>query len=420
MSIRSGCEAWHRRLVQKGPARPWERGVFYLLSVLSLFYGGLLWVRERLYLSGAMPRYRAAVPVISVGNLAVGGTGKTPVTDLLIKRLLAAGVTPAVVSRGYGRKADFPVEVVGAGAGVLMSPHRSGDEPYLLARRNPQALVVVAARRAAGVAKAVELGAEVVVLDDGFQHLAVARDFDLVLLDAETPLGNGFPLPAGLLREFPSALRRADILMLTRSAVPLPVDTLRGLPLVVSDHQLADEGWDLQGKAWSLAALKGKKVAAFCGIATPENFFAALAARGVAIERTLALPDHSDYEPSSIRQLVEHADGMDFLLTTEKDAVKLLEAEFPCPCIALPLELRLHGGDDHLNRLLQQCLRLKDERTMTLSEKLLEILACPACKGAVSYQPDAEKIVCPACKLAYPVRDEIPVMLIDEAEKLEA
>jgi len=420
MSLRSECETWHRQLVDKGPQTLLESVAFYFLVLLSLFYGSLLWLRERLYLNNILRRYRAPVPVVSVGNLSVGGTGKTPVADLLVKRLLASGVTPAIVSRGYGRQVHAEVEVVSTGAGALLTPRRAGDEPYLLARRNPRAIVVVSARRADGIERAVNLGAEVVVLDDGFQHLQVARDLDLVLLDSEAPLGNGFPLPAGILREFPSALQRAGVLMLTRCASPPQVDALRGRPLISSEHCLAEEGWDLQGETWSLAVISGKKVAAFCGIATPAQFFDGLESRGVTLGRRLVFPDHSDYDQTAINRLIELATGMDLLITTEKDAVKLLDKELPCPCVAVPLEVRLHRGEERLNSFLQQCLQFKDEHTMTLSKELLDILACPACKGDVTYQCDDAKIVCPTCNLAYPVRDEIPVMLIDEAEKLEA
>jgi len=412
--------AWQQQLVERGPQLWWEYPLFALLVVLSLLYGGVLFLRERAYLGGFMRRYRAKVPILSVGNLVIGGTGKTPVTDLLVKQLLAHGHVPAVVSRGYGRDGSSALEVVSSCSGPMVSPRVAGDEPYLLARRNPQAIVVVAARRAAGIERAVALGAEVVVLDDGFQHLAVVRDFDLVLLDAQAPLGNGLTLPAGRLREFPAALRRASMYLLTRCETPPAQQQLKGKPLLASQHRLAEAGWERSGTLWPLEGFAGKKVAAFCGIAAPESFFSALVACGVSPRRTLAFEDHVCYDRATVEKLVDLATEMDVLLTTEKDAVKLLEVELPCPCVAVPMELQLHAGDgERFDRWVQRFLPPKEGQTMALAQQLLDILACPACKGNVSYEQDREQIVCTACRLAYPVRDEIPVMLIDEATPLD-
>ena len=420
MNRRERLDAWHRRLVAQGPETFTDRCLFVLLVVPALAYGLLLWLREKLFLGGFLPRYRAPVPVISVGNLTVGGTGKTPLSDLLIAFLRERGYTPAVVSRGYGREVSAPVETVCSGSGPQLPPNRAGDEPYLLARRNPESIVVVAARRAAGIHEAIRLGADIVLLDDGFQHLAVVRDLDLVLLDAGQPLGNGLPLPAGLLREFPSALTRASAFVLTRSprscSGPL---SLSGKPALTTAHRLADAGWDLSGTTWRIEDLRGKKVHAFSGIATPENFFTALAQRHIDVQETLAFPDHVCYDRAELEQLLVLARDIDLLVTTEKDAVKLLEAELPCPCVAIPLEITVHAGDAGLDALVARFLPDKEELTMTLSPELLEILACPVCKKAVDYEDVKQRIVCRECRPAYPVRDDIPVMLTDEAQRLD-
>jgi len=420
MKRRMQLESWHRRLVAEGPANRGESVLFALLVGLSLLYGGVLELRALLYRLGVRRRYRAPVPVISVGNLTAGGTGKTPITDLLVKALLQRGRHPAVVSRGYGREVQAPVEVVSRGTGPELDPQHAGDEPYLLARRNPLAIVVVAARRAAGIEQAVRLGADVIVLDDAFQHLAVARDLDIVLLDAQAPLGNGMLLPAGVLREFPAALQRASLAVVTRSEAPPAADRLRGIPLIATGQGLAAEGWDLSGRPWPRGDLAQRKVGAFCGIADPEKFFRELERCGVTLQRRLAFPDHVCYDVDARRRLAELAAGLDVLVTTEKDAVKLAGAELDFPCIALPLEVSLLRGEETLARRLDEIVAEGEERTMALSEELLEILACPACKGEVAYLPERQEIRCPACKLAYPVRDEIPVMLIDEARPFEA
>jgi len=396
-----------------------DRILFIPLVGLSLLYGLALWLRALLYRTGLLHRYRAVVPVVSVGNLSAGGTGKTPTTDLLVKRLQARGLKPAVVSRGYGRDVEAEVEVVSRGGEPLLPPERAGDEPFLLARRNPGLIVVVAARRAAGIEQAVHLGAEVIVLDDGFQHLAVARDLDIVLLDARAPLGNGLPLPAGMLREFPSALGRASLVIASRCPGPLENGEVGGLPLIGTTQRLAKEGWGVNGRSFTQAELSGVRVGAFCGIADPERFFATLRSEGVNLHRTLAFPDHVCYDQGARSQLISLSAGMDVLVTTEKDAVKLADLELSCPCVALPLEIELLGGDAVLERHLDELLTNREHLTMGLSGELLAILACPACKGPVTHDDDRQEILCQACRLAYPVRDGIPVMLIDEARSLD-
>lgn len=208
----SGLQGFYRRLARNGPDSTAEQLLFAFLLPFSIIYRELIRLRAVLYRWRVFSSYKAPVPVISVGNLAVGGTGKTPVVDYLLKFCLAKGRRVAVVSRGYGGRKHSGVQIVSGGNGPLLEPEQCGDEPYLLARRNPQALVLVSPKRAQAIQQAVEsLGAEVVLLDDGFQHLAVQRDVDIVLLDAQRPFGNGHQLPAGLLREPISALGRGDL-----------------------------------------------------------------------------------------------------------------------------------------------------------------------------------------------------------------
>jgi tetraacyldisaccharide 4'-kinase len=346
--------AWHRRLVLMGPRDCRERFLFSLLKPLGRLYGAIGSLRVSMYRRGVFSTYRAGVPVVSVGNLAVGGTGKTPMVDHLVKYLRARGRKVAVVSRGYrGRVRD--VGVVSAGSGPLLEPEICGDEPVLLARRNPGAVVLVAPRRAEGVRQAVErFGADLVVLDDGFQHLAVNRDLDIVLLDARRPLGNGLVLPAGVLREFPSALRRGDLLVLTRSRgdemfEPSPAPVLR------CRHALSDETVSLDGEILPLAELSGKRGVAFAGIADPEGFFTALEESGLSLQGTVALPDHVAYDADILRRLEELCRDADFLVTTEKDGVKLRADDFSLPCYQVPLKLEFFDSEA-LERALEPYL----------------------------------------------------------------
>jgi tetraacyldisaccharide 4'-kinase len=345
----AGLAALYRRMAVGEGAGAGLRLLSLLLAPLGWLYGLLGRLRAALYSIGLRPVYRAPVPVVSVGNLAVGGTGKTPMVDCLIGLLLRRGKRVAVVSRGYGGRGLEGVAVVSTGDGSppRLAPEICGDEPYLLCRRNPQIVMLVARRRAKGVQEAVERhGAEVVILDDGFQHLAVARDLDLVLLDARRPLGNGRVLPAGLLREFPGALRRARMLVLTRSGGAEDPSLPAVAPRLRCRHRLGGEAVSLAGDVVSLTELAGRRCVAFAGIADPSGFFRSLAEAGIVPVATLALSDHAVYDSSTLARLAEMAVGADFLVTTEKDGVKLRPEQLPRPCyqVAVALEFYDEGS----------------------------------------------------------------------------
>jgi tetraacyldisaccharide 4'-kinase len=338
--------AWHRRLVLEGPKSPWQWLLQSLLLPLGWLYGIIASVRVWLYRREVLSSYRAGVPVVSVGNLSVGGTGKTPMTDHLIRYFQDRGRKVAVVSRGYrGRVRD--VAVVSAGDDPLLSPEICGDEPLLLARRNPGAVVLAAPRRSAGVRLAVErFGAEIIILDDGFQHLAVQRDLDIVLLDARRPMGNQRVLPAGLLREFPSALKRADLLVLTRSQGDEKFFLRHGKPLVRCRHAFDALATSLRGESIPLIHLADKKGVAFAGIADPEGFFDSLRSAGLNLVNTFSFPDHAAYDEETLLQLEKVAGEADFLVTTEKDGVKLPSDAFSLPCYQVSLRLEFFDPAD--------------------------------------------------------------------------
>lgn len=337
-------ERWFRRFAAEGPVNAGERGLKWLLLPLSWLYALIALVRLRLYRSGVFKAYRAAVPVISVGNLAVGGTGKTPTVDWLLRYLHKQGLRAAVVSRGYGGSLRAGVGVVGEGRGgaPLLAATLCGDEPYLLARRNPQAVVLVARRRRDGVALAVtHYEAEIVLLDDGFQHHDVVRDLDIVLLDAQRPFGNGSVLPAGLLREAPRAIRRGDLVILTRSVDMTEMHPLLPASLLHGSYRLSSLLYDLAGRSVPLATLAGRRGLAFAGIAEPDGFFAGVQTLGIALSARVALPDHAVYDAAALARLTAAAaqHQADFFVTTEKDGVKLAGVSLPLPCYQASLEL---------------------------------------------------------------------------------
>ncbi len=312
------------------------------LAPFALLYGVVQRLRAYLYRVGVFNSYRALRPVISVGNLTVGGTGKTPVVDCIVRHALQRGERPAVISRGYGGEIRSGVTIVsrGDGHGPLLPAEHCGDEPFLLARRNPQAVVVVAPRRREGIEVAIrDCGATLIILDDGFQHLAVQRDLDILLLDARRPLGNGSVLPAGLLREPPAAHSRAQLCILTRDntlAAPAPFSTPTTLRC---RHRLGTEFVALDGIITPLKELVSLRGVAFAGIAAPEAFFFALQGMGLQLTATIALNDHANFDGETLEKLKHAALTADFFVTTEKDGVKLRASNLPLPCYQALLEL---------------------------------------------------------------------------------
>ncbi len=336
---------FYRRLVEQGPRTLGEKLIFLGLVAASRLFGLLVAARRAAYEQGMLKPCRAEIPVVSVGNLTVGGTGKTPVVDYLVKRGLTAGRRVAIVSRGYRGRRKTATALVSDGRGACHDdPHLYGDEPVLLARRNPGAIVIVARKRSAGVQLAADLGAELAILDDGFQHLALARDLDILLLDAERPFGNHRLLPAGILREPVTALRRSDLVILTRAAADARIDLPVERPLLRCRHVLAEQLRSLEGHLGTWSALHGKRCLAFAGIARPQDFFAALRQRGLDLQGEVFFADHQQYTPETLKELRRACHNCDLLITTEKDAVKLQAADLPVPCYHVVLELEMYDA----------------------------------------------------------------------------
>lgn len=330
---------FYSRVLAYGPMRLGEWFMFLLLVPFSFLYAVVVWLRNKAYDRFFFAVEKISIPVVSVGNITVGGTGKTPVVDLLIKIFQQSGKRVAVVSRGYGGSYSTPVGIVADEKKMRMEAHEAGDEPYLLALKNPGAVILVARRRVLGVRMAIQkYSADVVILDDGFQHRAVGRKLDLVLLDACRPFGNGWVLPAGSLRELPGSLCRADMILLTRTR-PDSHFSFANKPVFSSRHQLADYALDLLGTKVKLDELRKLKVCAFAGIASPESFFQQLLLLGMNVKTTVALKDHSQFDRKALSRVETAASGCDALITTEKDAVKLSSMDMPLPCYQMPMNI---------------------------------------------------------------------------------
>jgi tetraacyldisaccharide 4'-kinase len=278
-----------------------------LLARLAALYGVV--ASARLAQRGA----HAAAPVVCIGNLTVGGAGKTPLTLTLARLLQAAGDAPVLLSRGYGGRLAGPLQVDPA-------RHRAadvGDEPLLLARVAP---AFVARDRVKGAQAAVAAGAGVIVMDDGFQNPSLQKNFSVLVVDARRGIGNGRVVPAGPLRApLTAQLARADALVVVGTsnvgASVAAVAHARGLPIFQAG---------LAPDAAVAAALAGNRVLAFAGIGDPEKLFATLKDAGIAVAATRSFPDHHCYTPAEAKMLCEQADREALtLVTTEKDLVRM-------------------------------------------------------------------------------------------------
>jgi tetraacyldisaccharide 4'-kinase len=317
-----------------------------IFDPVSWIYGSLLERRARFYASGRIASHRLPHPTVSVGNIIFGGTGKTPLVEWLARRFHFEGRRPAILSRGYHRRSRGVV-VVSEGNGPLVDPDGGGDEPVELARHLPGVLVVVAESRVEAALAADRLGADLYLLDDGYQHLAVRRDVNLLLLDGRDPFGGGHLPPRGRLREPLSALARADAFVLTRidRAEP-PAELKRALLAagpttpIFSARIRATGVRDENSAPVPADALAERRILAVCGIANPGNFATSLGELDLTPEETLVFRDHQRYAESELDRIRRAAEssGCSWVVTTEKDAVKLW-GRLALPVVAVRLSV---------------------------------------------------------------------------------
>jgi tetraacyldisaccharide 4'-kinase len=331
------------------PTRWWP--LWAVLAPASALYSGALAMRKRWWQSRAAD---AGVPVISVGNLTVGGNGKTPFTLFLASRMRARGLAVAIISRGWGGTNETAALVSDA-KNILMSPRTAGDEPVMMAKSFVGPIAVARRRIEAARLLSARGHFDAFILDDGFQHLRLHRDLDLILINAARGFGNGWVLPAGPLREPRSAISRADAIVLIDSGgrrTPL----LTAADLALPEHlpiihasirpralvRAADSGWHE-----SPLAPAGRRIVAVSGLADAAGFHAMLVDLGATLVANFDFPDHHDYTPHDVENILSAARDADHIVTTEKDLVKL--ERFPLPDVslyALRLEVSMDASDE--------------------------------------------------------------------------
>lgn len=357
------------RRVWNGDYKSWTMFPFFiLLFVLSFPYRAVAGCRNFLYDSGILPSKKLPCPVVSVGNITAGGTGKTPTVIMLAIMLKAAGYRPAVLSRGYGRKNSRGLQIVSDGRNIRADHDEAGDEPFLIAVRLPEIPIVVGSDRYLAGRRAIEeFSADILILDDGFQHRRLYRDIDILLLNHARPVGNNHLLPCGSLREEVKALKRADIVLLTGSSPEGNMD-LEHPPLAPFLHDFPNIFYGchkplkiISGKKDSLPPdwLKGRKIYAFAGIGAPQSFRRTIESLGGSLTGFLSFSDHHVFTPEDIVTVRTEAERLhaEIILTTEKDGVRLRNfPHFLEDIFLLRIEMSIIGGSEAFYSLIKQKL----------------------------------------------------------------
>lgn len=331
--------------------RTWTK-LRHLLWPVSLLYWVVAWCRNFFYNIGFFITRRVSVPVVSIGNLSIGGTGKTPAVIFIARHLLDLGYKVGVVSRGYGRRSSGTI-LVSDGERILANSDDAGDEPYLIASQLTPVPVLVDEDRHRGAAIMIgRFEPDVLILDDAFQHRGLTRDCDIVLLDASSPLSDYHLFPYGVLREHFGALKRANLVVWTRvdSRSPLPRLKQRvadlGIPQIHSEMEVNRQLIEAAtGEMIPAEQLQGKRILAFCGIAKPLSFYHALIKLGLEPETVRYYPDHYHYSSDDMAYLSGLTEENRLtVVTTEKDVVKLDRGFLnDCRVYALRIEFRLTG-----------------------------------------------------------------------------
>lgn len=381
----------HRRLISGQNVGHGSGLLRFLLGIAAMGYSLAVWLRNSLYSQGWLKAHRVDAAVICVGNITVGGTGKTPLVVWLYEQV-APRYKCAILTRGYKSTKNSKLKT-----------QNYIDEPAMLAESCPGAKIVVNPDRVAGAAEAIEkFGAEVLIMDDGFQHRRLARDLDIVAIDATQPFGYGKMLPAGLLREPATSLKRAGAIVITRcdqvseaqlnrlnrqlqelnpdmviaKSIHAPASIEYATPLVIPAKTGIQERATMDSclrRNDSVERLKGKKVFAFCGIGNPDAFLNTLKGLGAEVAGSKIFDDHHHYTKACLQEIRDQAGTCeaDLILTTQKDWTKLTSnfrsqissAESSIPFAFLPIRIQFLNGENELKHLIEGTLAGRITRT---------------------------------------------------------
>ena len=360
-------ETAYLKFLHDKPRAWWERALFSVLKFLSFFFlAG--WILKKIsYRSGFRVRRRLTCPVVSVGNITTGGTGKTPVVISLARHFTAQGKRVAVLSRGYGRNRKMSSLVwVSDGKKILVSAEDGGDEPVLIAESVPEAAVLVCKDRyKAGLEAMREFKPDLFILDDGYQRrFELHRDLDIMVVDGINPFSTGWVLPAGLLREPITAIDEANVFILNKvnmSRSPEDIRTVlhRHNPrayVVESCYRPLGLRNFLTGGEVKPSSLDGVPVGAFSGVANLLSFIRTLAEFNVLIRHAYPMRDHYPYTREKLKAILEDAKarGLQYLVTTAKDEVKLpRDMEPEIPILVLDIQWEVTGGKNHWETVLK-------------------------------------------------------------------
>lgn|SRR5574341_787666 len=341
-----------------------------VLVLLSGVYWMLFSVRNWFFSIGIFKTHNLNrrfpfVKVISIGNITTGGTGKTPWTIFLAEKMKSYGKKAAILSRGYGRKSSEQV-VLDEKNNNNKNWWEVGDEPFLMASKlNGIPIVVNSDRVQAGLWALQNHQAQVLILDDGFQNRSLTKDLEIVIIDATNPFGNLQLLPAGILREPWKNLKRADLLILNKVYQASSREQLLAQLKIVSRAPIVESGYEIShcenvysGQTVPISELKDKNCLAFCGIANPFSFIASLKELGLRAVGTKFFPDHYVYKERDMSELVKQGltHKVDFLITTEKDKVRLPQVNSKLPIYALAIKVKVTRGEEILEQKLKQVL----------------------------------------------------------------
>lgn len=357
--------------------------------MFSRLYGAIIKTRNSLYEKGFIKSVSLGVPVISIGNITVGGTGKTPLVALAAEILAANGEKVCILTRGYGRVNPRKRILVSDGKNILANASQAGDEPFELAIKLQKKAIIIADRNrvAAGQWARTKFNVTIFVLDDAFQHLRVKRDLNIVTVDATNPFGNGKLLPSGILREPLENLKRADAIVLTRANLVEETNLANLKSQISKTHthckifvaknktarfidlkEFHAQTPSLYRQAADNRQLKTENCLAFCALGNPHNFFEQLKREKFTLVADKIFSDHYFYSQADVLKLEAEAirKNAKYLLTTAKDAVKLKELNFSLPCYVVESEMIFDQQAAFCNLILSVFTNKTDQHRRTI------------------------------------------------------